>query len=185
LPSFQDNIHHLELNRRFLAYCGLHSELLREVRYPYFDVDLLEFAYAIPWEQMVRVGQRRSLMKRALVGVVPDELLNRKQRAFIPQNGKKGITTEWPSALEIGQHLTSGSLGFIDPHRLLEALTKARRNEEVSIGSLMKTLTLESWLRHLTSRGVLNKFFDTKGQQHFSSLGGGELQETQLKSSAC
>ena len=33
-----------------------------------------EFMYAIPREQLVRPGQRRSLMRRALAGVVPDEL---------------------------------------------------------------------------------------------------------------
>jgi asparagine synthase (glutamine-hydrolysing) len=185
LPSFQDNIDYLGLNRRFLAYYSLRSELLREIRYPYFDLDLLEFAYAIPWEQMVRVGQRRSLMKRALFGIVPDELLNRKRRAFVPQDAKKTNTTEWPSELEIGQHLISGSLGIIDPHRLLEALRKARRNEEVPVGSLMKTLTFECWLRHLTSRGVLNNSLDRKGQERLSSLEAQELEEaTQFTSSA-
>ena len=75
--------------RRFLAYCSLHPELLREVRYPYLDRDFLEFMYAIPREQIVRVGQRRSLMKRALVGIVPDELLNRKRKASFHQEPNK------------------------------------------------------------------------------------------------
>ena len=81
LPSFQDNIDNLNGERRLLASCPLQSELLREVRFPYLDRDLLEFMYAIPREQIVRVGQRRSLMKRALVGIVPDELLNRKTKS--------------------------------------------------------------------------------------------------------
>src|SRR5207253_8976270 len=46
--------------------------------------DLLEFVYAIPREKIVRVGMRRALMRRALVGIVPDELLNRKRKFFVP-----------------------------------------------------------------------------------------------------
>ena len=65
------------------------SELLREIRFPYFDRDFLEFMYAIPREQIVRVGQRRSLMKRALVGIVPDELLNRRRKTFVPPERTK------------------------------------------------------------------------------------------------
>src|ERR1019366_543034 len=45
LPSFQDYIHELNHARRFLAARGFHSEWLREVRYPYLDRNLLEFAY--------------------------------------------------------------------------------------------------------------------------------------------
>ena len=89
LPSFQENIHKLDSMRRLLANWALQSELLREIRYPYFDRDFLEFLYAIPREQIVRVGQRRSLMKRALVGIVPNELLNRRRKAFVPQEPKK------------------------------------------------------------------------------------------------
>jgi asparagine synthase (glutamine-hydrolysing) len=168
LPSFQDHIDKLEINRRFVAYWRLSSEFLCEVRYPYYDRDFLEFMYAIPRVQIVRVGQRRALMKRALAGIVPDEVLNRRRRAFVRQDPKKGNPSEWPSESQIGQHLTSGSLGMIDSHGLLEALRKARRNQEVPIKSLMKTLTLESWLRHLTSQGVLNDSLDTRGQEHLS-----------------
>ena len=60
------------------------------MRYPYYDRDFLEFMYAIPREQIVRVGQRRSLMKRALVGIVPDEILNRKKKETVPQESPKG-----------------------------------------------------------------------------------------------
>ena len=149
-------------NRRFLAYCGLQSELLREIRFPYLDRDLLEFMYAIPREQIVRVGQRRSLMKRALVGIVPDELLNRKRKASVPPETTKDSSTEWPSLAEIGQHIVEQFHGIIDPDRFAEALQKARRNEEVPIESLKRTLTLESWLRHLTIQGVLTNSMSDK-----------------------
>jgi len=147
----------------------LHSEWLREIRFPYLDRDLLEFTYAVPQEQNVRVGQRRSLMKRALVGIVPVEILNRRRMAFIPlepkeQGEKKQTLAKWPSLAEIGQHIIGSSIGIIDPNRFWEALEKARLNEKVPIANLNFTLKLESWLRHLTIQGVLTDSMRTERQ---------------------
>ena len=176
LPSFQDHIDKLEANRRFVARCSLHSELLREIRYSYYDRDFLEFMYAIPREQIVRVGQRRSLMKRALVGTIPDELLNRRRKAFVPPEPQKDGSTEWPSLAEIGQHIVGSSVGIIDPDRFGEVLQKARRNQEVSLDGLKRTLTLESWLRHLTLQGILTNPITPEKQANSSALKATELQ---------
>jgi asparagine synthase (glutamine-hydrolysing) len=155
LPSFQENVTTLEVLRRTFVSLCLYPEFCRELRYPYLDRDLLEFIYAVPREQIVRVGQRRSLMKRSLVNIVPDELLSRKRKAFVRQEPEKDSSTEWPSLAETGRQIVGSSVGIIDPNRFWEALQKARRNEEVPIDSLRKTLTLESWLRHLTVQEVL------------------------------
>ena len=178
LPSFQDHIDKLSTTQRFVASCGLNSELLCDIRYPYYDRDLLEFMYAIPREQTVRVGQRRSLMKRALVGIVPDEILNRKKKEAVPQESPKGSPKELPHLPEIGQHIVSGAIGIVDLDRFAEALQKLRRNEDVPIGSLNRTLTLESWLRHLTLQGVLTNSVSTKRQEYSSSVEANGLQET-------
>jgi len=170
LPSFQEHIHALDDMRRFLAYVGLYSEVLREVRYPYFDREMLEFAYAVPQEQLVGVGQRRSLMKRSLVGIVPDRLLQRKRRAHPPQRPRKDNSTDWPSLVEMGKHIVSGSIGIVDQDQFLRALQKARCNEEVPVGSLKRTLFLESWLRHLTMQGVVKNSAFIAGLHYPSDL---------------
>jgi asparagine synthase (glutamine-hydrolysing) len=168
LPSFQDNAGTLEITRRLLSYCATSPELLRERRYPYVDRRLLEFMYAIPREQIVRVGIRRSLMKRALIGIVPDELLNRKRKAFIAPEPKRDNSTEWPSLTEVGQHIVVSSIGIIDPNRFLEALRRARRNEDIPVDILRDTITLESWLRHLVIHGVLTTSVSAKGYGYLS-----------------
>jgi asparagine synthetase B (glutamine-hydrolysing) len=53
-----------------------------EYRYPFLDKDLVSFLFSIPREQIVRPGRRRSLMRRALVGIVPDGILERRRKAF-------------------------------------------------------------------------------------------------------
>jgi len=168
LPSFQHNLRMLDVSQKLLARSPLQPELLREVRFPYLDRDFLEFTYAIPREQIVRVGQRRSLMKRALVGIVPDEVLNRKKEETVPQEPPKGTSAEWPSLAEIGWRMVGSSLGIIDPDQFWEALQKAQRNEEVRVESLKRTLTLESWLGHLAIHGVLASSTSTTRAESFS-----------------
>jgi asparagine synthase (glutamine-hydrolysing) len=177
LPSFQHHLHALDGERRLQAYFVLQPELLREIRYPYLDRGLLEFTCAIPREQIVRVGERRSLMRRALLGIVPNELLNRKRKRFFRREPVKSISTEWTSLVEMSQHMVSSSMGIIDPNRLLEALQKARHNQEGPIDSLRRTLTLEFWLRHVTTRGILTNSMSTRREGWSSSL---EVKELQL-----
>jgi asparagine synthase (glutamine-hydrolysing) len=144
----------------------------------------LEFAYAIPREQVVRVGQRRSLMKRALVGIVPEELLKRRRTGFVPHKFRKDASAELPSSGQIGQHIIGGSIGIINPIRFLEELQKARQREVLDVSLLMRTLTLESWLRHLTVQGLLgNAALQMKGSQS-SSCEPHKLQVPSSKSSA-
>lgn len=155
LPSFQNHIQELKRVRRYLAYRGLHSEQLREKRFPYLDRDLLEFVYAIPQEQLVRVGKRRSLLRRALAGIVPDELLNRKKLSILAQQPKQPTSVGLPLAGEIGHHLVTSAIGIIDQGRFFRALEKARSQEEAAVRCLMLTLKLEGWLRHLMRSRVI------------------------------
>jgi len=171
LPSFQSHLAELEDERRLMGYLTLQRDPLREIRYPYYDRGLLEFMYAIPREQIVRVGQRRSLMKRALVGIVPDELLNRRRKAFVPQEPKKDMLAEWPRFAETSKHMISSSIGIIDPNRFWDAIRKVRCNHDgVSLNCLMRTLTIEFWLRHLTIQGVLKSPMSTRSASYSSSL---------------
>jgi len=185
LPSFQDHTDKLGANRRFVAHCHLSSELLREVRYPYYDRDFLEFVYAIPREQIVGVGQRRFLMRRALVGIVPGEILSRRKKETVPQKTAKSISVEWPSVTEIGQLMISSFVGVIDLDRFEEALQKARRDEEAPIESLKRTLKLEAWLRHLMIQGVLTNAMAARRHSYSSALRAKEVSApAQSKSSA-
>ena len=54
----------------------------REFRYPYLDRDLVDYLLRVPRERLLQPGFRRSLMRRALRGLVPDEILNRRRKAF-------------------------------------------------------------------------------------------------------
>lgn len=156
LPSFQDIVSTLDTLRRQLACESLSADLQQEKRYPYLDRGLLEFMYAVPREQLVRPGQRRSLMRRALVGIVPEELLNRKRKAYIARAPLAALSTEWTHFSEMSKNMVSSSLGIVEAEMFLEALQKARDGKEAPIVPLTRTLGIERWLRRATHRSVID-----------------------------
>jgi asparagine synthase (glutamine-hydrolysing) len=156
LPSFQENVGALDTLRRQLTRTALPFEPPFEKRYPYLDRSLLEFMFAIPREQLVRPSQRRSLMRRALVGIVPDEILNRKTKAFVVRSPMVAISNDWTHFAEMTQNMLSSSLGIVDSERLLATLQKGRRGEEVPTIALMRTIFIEGWLRSLRTSGIVN-----------------------------
>ena len=147
LPSFQENLSRLDALRRQLACDVPPSEPPHEKRYPYLDRDLLEFIYASPQEQLVRPGQRRSLMRRSLVGIVPDEVLNRKRKAFVARSPLVAMSMEQASLSQMIENMLLTSLGIIDPKVFREELRKACRGQKVAIVPLMRAFGVECWLR--------------------------------------
>ena len=155
LPSFQEDLRVLDSLRRQLGCSVLPREPLFEKRYPFLDRDLLEFLCAIPREQIVRPGQRRSLMRRALVGIVPKEVLERRRKAYVARAPAVSISAEWPSVAGMTQEMLASSLGIVNTARFLGALRKARDGEDTPIVLLMRTLDVEFWLRNLNRNGLL------------------------------
>jgi asparagine synthase (glutamine-hydrolysing) len=156
-PAFQANLSALESLRRQLTCQGGPSEPPHVKCYPYLDRSLLEFAYAIPREQLVRPGQRRSLMRRALAGIVPHEIFERKRKAFVARRPRAAISTEWASLCALSQHMTSSSLGIVDRESFLQSLHEARNDKNVPLVLLMRTIFLEVWLRNLLEHGILSE----------------------------
>jgi asparagine synthase (glutamine-hydrolysing) len=146
-PSFRLNLDTLEMMRRQLSCTPLSPALLAEYRYPYLDRDLLEFLYAIPREQLVRPGQRRSLIRRAMAGIVPDEILDRRRKAFVVRTPIKAITSNLPAILALTENMQCELFGVVDAKAFAETLRGAQRGEEVAITSIIRTLATEVWLR--------------------------------------
>ena len=156
LPSFQENMGTIEALRRQIACKAFPLEPHYEKRYPYLDRDLLEFMVCIPPEQLVRPTQRRSLMRRALVGIVPDEILNRKQKAFVLRSQRVVISRDWANFVQMTQDMVSSYIGIVDPKSFSDALQKARYGGEVPMIALMRTIAIEGWLRNLRALGVVD-----------------------------
>lgn len=155
MPSFQASLSTLNALQRQLGCKSPPLDPCYEKRYPYLDRNLLEFMLAIPREQLVRPSQRRSLMRRALVGIVPDEILNRKSKAFVARAPLKHIANHWSDFMDVTREMVSASLGIVDSRRIVDTLERARRGEEIPVVTLLRTVQLESWLRGLCGAGPI------------------------------
>jgi asparagine synthase (glutamine-hydrolysing) len=150
LPSFQANLDALNGLRGQLGSFS-YSSPPYEKRYPYLDRDLLEFLYAIPREQFVRPGQRRSLMRRAMAGIVPDAILHRRRKAFVSRTPLATLKQDWDYLVEMSHNMLSEQIAIIDSQQFLSAIQDACIGKEQSLTSILRTLVLESWLRGLST----------------------------------
>ena len=53
-----------------------------EVRVPFADHRLMEYLYNIPWEMKFYGGMEKGVLRKALEGVLPDEVLYRKKNPY-------------------------------------------------------------------------------------------------------
>lgn len=128
-----------------------------EFRFPFLDQDVIEFFLRAPAEQLLRPGERRSLMRRALKDILPEEILNRRTKQF---GARRPILT-------LGNHLAelerlfespiSSELGFVDGEKLMESFRGAMHGKDIHIVRLLRTVGLEIWLRDLSSRNLLKQ----------------------------
>src|SRR5215813_12214933 len=95
LPSLEANSAAVEALGRQISCVPVPCSPLYEWRYPFLDRDLVAFCSAIPREQLVRPKERRSLMRRALAGIVPKEILERKRKAYVSRGLVKALAGEW------------------------------------------------------------------------------------------
>jgi asparagine synthase (glutamine-hydrolysing) len=131
------------------------GEALEEVRYPFLDQDLLEFILSIPADQILRPGERRSLMRRSLTGLVPPEILSRRTKQLGERTPILTLEKSWGELESIYQSPISSRLGYIDEAQLLKTICDARAGKSTPIVRVLWTISLECWLRDLVARGLL------------------------------
>ena len=151
LPSFRQNLGTVELLSRQLSCFPSPRDPAFEKRYPFLDRDLLEFLFAIPRDQLARAGQRRFLIRRALTGIVPNEILQRKRKAYVIRAPVLNLAAMSLS----GQEIMCGALGFIDSNCFAEMLDRIRLAKEVPIFGILRVFETERWLRGIARSGLL------------------------------
>ena len=62
-----------------------------EYRHPLLYRPLVEFMYAIPWEQKLRPGTDRYLQRQALRGILPEEIRLRQDKTTLDQPTSEGL----------------------------------------------------------------------------------------------
>ena len=154
-PSFQENLLALNVIRRQLACSHTTSRAKLDKRYPYLDRELLEFLFAVPRQRLIQPGRRRALMRRALAGIVPDEILTRKRKAFVTTAPRAAINARWDTVAIFATHMMAEALGIVSSKSLQQVLLDIRSGRDVPVQPVLRTLVLEKWLRILVGHGLL------------------------------
>jgi asparagine synthase (glutamine-hydrolysing) len=128
---------------------------LVEARYPYLDQNLIEFILSIPATQLLRPGERRSLMRRSLIGIVPQEILSRRTKQLGARTPALLLEKHWDELQSIYQMPLSARFGYVDKTQLVNTICHARAGRIVPLARLLWTISLEYWLRDLVRRDLL------------------------------
>lgn len=167
-PSFQANMAALDGLRRQIA-CGPPTIApVFERRFSFLDRDFLTFCYSVPREQFVRPFQRRSLLRRAMKGIVPEEILNRKRKAFVVRQLIAALSETRDSLAKDRKEFLCGAYRIAEFGAFIEALDAACRGEDVPLIPLVRTIALENWLRSINSQSLfasaLSRRFSVRDQ---------------------
>jgi asparagine synthase (glutamine-hydrolysing) len=128
-----------------------------ETRYPYFDQTLTEFLMSIPGDQLLRPGDRRSLMRRALSGILPTEILSRRTKQLEIRCYIVTFEAHWEALKDILNSPLSSALGYIRQTDFHAALMAAKAGQlPIHSMLLLRALFLELWLRQAATLNVIS-----------------------------
>lgn len=125
-----------------------------EVSHPYLHRPLVEFLQAIPFEQRVRPGETRSLMRRALSDLLPEKILTRQGKKGPTEALFRAVAREWPRLQPIFKKARVCDSGYMDATALHATLERVRHGCETHSFALIQTISLEFWLQALERRSL-------------------------------
>lgn len=109
-----------------------------EVRVPFADHRLVEYVWNVPWEMKNYMGREKGLLRKALEGILPDEVLYRKKSPYPKTHNPiytKTVTNMLKSALT---DKSSVLYEFFDKERLTKIIeTEGSAFKEPWFGQLM------------------------------------------------
>jgi len=157
LPSGRDQAVGFLSAMRMTSKASYRARGCIEVSHPYLHRPLVEFLQAIPFEQRVRPNEARSLMRRALRGLLPEKVLNRKTKKGPEEALFRATLRGWPRLQPIFENARVSAHGYMNAESLLTALKRARHGCELHSFALVQTISLEFWLRALERRSSVAK----------------------------
>jgi asparagine synthase (glutamine-hydrolysing) len=123
----------------FFARFGL------ELRCPFLDRRLVEFAFAIPQSQRWRGGQSKFVLRHAMKGIIPDVIRERTAKADISGPIFAALQHRRKSIGELLSPSTLLSLGIVDRHLLYRRFDNRLEGGDPYPYDLQLLIALELW----------------------------------------
>jgi len=133
-----------------------------EVRVPFCDHRLVEYVFNIPWELKMAGGREKGILRKALRGVLPEEVLYRKKSPYPKTHNPAYLNAVRSRLLERLDDRTSPLLPLIDAEKVREYAARADAKSHLPwFGQLMSApqlfaylLQFDYWLREYKVRIV-------------------------------
>jgi asparagine synthase (glutamine-hydrolysing) len=117
-----------------------------DARHPFYDRRLIEFCVSLPADQLFRRGVARSIQRRALAGIAPEEVLWRKDKGALPQR-YIADALEGAGIHDLIRRDGGSAAPFIDRRKLRETYEAWTRTASVPASySLYPVVLLDRWL---------------------------------------
>ncbi|MEX2191026.1 MAG: asparagine synthase (glutamine-hydrolyzing) [Bacteroidota bacterium] len=119
-----------------------------EGRDPFLDHRLVEYAMTIPSNLKIRDGVTKYILKKAVEGLIPDEIIHRRKQGFAaPVN--EWLRTDWKGFLQ--QRLSSSPLlkrGIFRQEFIQSMINRHANQKQQAGGQLWTLLNLFLWYDH-------------------------------------
>lgn len=118
-----------------------------EVRVPYCDHRLVQYVWNIPWEIKITGGREKGLLRKALEGVLPNDVLYRKKSPYPKTHNPAYLHTVRQQALDMLADSASPILSLIDAKRIREIADSPEASSNLPwFGQLMSGPQLFAYL---------------------------------------
>jgi len=127
-----------------------------EVRVPYCDHRIVEYVWNVPWEVKTAGDREKGILRKALVGVLPEDVLTRKKSPYPKTHNPNYLAAVRAEVIDILNDPGSPLLPFIDRNKILAlANSDASQFHLPWFGQLMSgpqmfayLIQVDTWLRH-------------------------------------
>lgn len=131
--------------------CSMYSGL--EVRVPFCDYRLVEYAYNMPWSLKALDGREKGIVRKAMEGILPDEIVWRKKSPY-PKTHNPVYFKFVSEAMQKLIESKSIIMEFLDEKSIRNIIEKPESINSPWYGQLMKApqilaylLQIDFWLR--------------------------------------
>jgi asparagine synthase (glutamine-hydrolysing) len=152
LPTDRFRVMLIQESIRFMAWFYDRGDSRLQSAYPFLDRDLVEYCLALPYSQLIRGRETRSVQRRALAHLLPQEVCHRSSKAALDEALIVDLRRAWPGLAPILEAPMVSELGLVNADIFRETLLKARFGLRVNFYRLCHVLSLEHWLRRWDQR---------------------------------
>jgi asparagine synthase (glutamine-hydrolysing) len=119
-----------------------------EARVPLLDHRLVELAFSLPGDELIRQGETKSVLRRALRDLLPPKVATRRDKlGFVTPESRFMRSALGDLAADVFASSSFRGRGFVDARAASRRLERHRRGEITAGMELWRALNLELWAR--------------------------------------